>query len=229
MAESIQEAKTVDAAIEAAIKELGCSKESAQIEIIQEPTKGIFGLAKMAKVRVIYNDTTEKRDSDFPEVDQETLREATSQSQDILKKVLTLMGISNAKIKASEVENSVYLDIHCDAEGLLIGRHGQTLSSLQYLINRMVHNHATHRARVVVDVGGYRIRHKVILEKMAKRIGQKVAETKEEEELQAMSPYDRRIIHLYMKENPEVVTYSTGEGNYRRVVIAPRKNEAASE
>jgi spoIIIJ-associated protein len=121
------------------------------------------------------------------------------------------------------------LDIECESEGLLIGRHGQTLSSLQYLVNRVIHNSVNKQVRYIIDVGGYKVRHKAILEKMAKRIAQKVSDSKEEEELAAMSAYDRRIIHMYIKDNSEVTTYSLGEGNYRRVVIAPKDKAVPSE
>ena len=121
------------------------------------------------------------------------------------------------------------MDIQCEPEGLLIGRQGQTLSSLQYLVNRVIHNTVNKQIRYIVDVGGYKIRHKTILEKMANRIAQKVSDSKEEEQLKAMSAYDRRIIHVCVKDNPEVTTYSLGEGNFRRVVIAPKDKAVPSE
>jgi spoIIIJ-associated protein len=225
MPEIVREAKTIEAAIEEALAELGCSRENARIEIIQEPVKGIFGMAKMAKVRVNYEAKPKWQETEVNSTEQispEKMREATQKGQNLIKKIITYMGIQNAKIKTSEEENTITLDIHCDSEGLIIGRHGQTLASLQYLVNRIAHHTNNKRIRYIVDVGGYKNRHKSILEKMAKRIAQKVINTKEEEQLKSMSAYDRRIIHLAIKSNPEVTTYSLGEGNFRRVVIAPR-------
>jgi len=229
MPEIIREAKTVESAIAAALKELGCTKEEIEIEVIQEPVKGIFGMTKMAKVRVNYNKLNKNDESNLqttPEnntISLENLHEAALQGQKIIRQLLSFIGIQNVKIKTHEEADTISLDIYCDSEGLLIGRHGQTLSALQYLVNRITHHNTNKKIRYVVDVGGYRVRHKTILEKMAKRIAQKVAETKQEEQLKAMSAYDRRIIHLCIKDNPVVTTYSLGEGNYRRVVIAPKE------
>ncbi|MBN1595431.1 Jag N-terminal domain-containing protein [candidate division FCPU426 bacterium] len=238
MKEVTKEAKTVEAAIVLALKALGCAREEAEIEIVQEPIKGIFGMAKMAKVRAtskgesspdeLKEEETERRQEEA--VGKEEMQAAAQMAQNSIKYILTQIGMQNIKIKTrEEEENTVILDIHCESEGLLIGRHGQTLASLQYLVNRILHHKANRMIRYVVDVGGYKTRHKTILEKMAKRIAQKVAETKEEEQLKAMSAYDRRIIHLCIKDNPDVVTYSLGEGNFRRVVIAPKGKTAPKE
>jgi spoIIIJ-associated protein len=226
MAEIIGEGKTVNAAIESALKELGCQKEEAQIEIIQEPSKGIFGLSKIAKVKVIYNSFNEANKSKGIEIDKEEINEVTNNIQQVIKQILNLMGILNYKLKINEAADSIYMDIYSDAEGLLIGRHGQTLASFQYLLNRIVlnSNNLNKNIRYIIDIGGYKVRHKIILEKMVKRIVKKVIETNEEEHLKAMSAYDRRIIHLCIKDITNVVSYSVGEGNYRRVVIAPKEN-----
>ncbi|MCK5241375.1 protein jag [bacterium] len=237
MPESIGEGKTVEAATEAALMDLGCKKEEAEIEVLQEAVKGIFGRTKAARVKVIYNRTNENAEGlkkeDKTEISErisrENMHEASIQGQNIVTKILTLMGIENVKIKAKEEESTITLDIQCEPEGLLIGRQGQTLSSLQYLVNRVIHNTVNKQIRYIVDVGGYKIRHKTILEKMANRIAQKVSDSKEEEQLKAMSAYDRRIIHVCVKDNPEVTTYSLGEGNFRRVVIAPKDKAVPSE
>lgn len=234
MPEIIKEAKTVESAIAEGIKALGCTQEDADIEILQEPAKGIFGIAKMAKVKVSctqsqnsnesaeVGNSSEPRENPGNQESPEVAPGDISQGKDTLKQILSLMGIPAAKIKSHEEESTIYLDIHSEAEGLLIGRHGQTLAALQYLLNRVMNHHFDKMTRYVVDVGGYRVRHKIILEKMAKRIASKVAESKEEEQLQAMSAFDRRIIHMCVKDNSDVTTYSLGEGSFRRVVIAPK-------
>lgn len=241
MTEIIREAKTAESAIEAALEELGCTREEADIEIIQEPGKGIFGRTKMAKVKVTCAhgqgvtgvgeaETTMASDQE-PGAGEATedWQENISQGKNTLMQMLMLMGLPNAKIQSRQEEDAIYLDIHSDAEGLLIGRHGQTLASLQYLLNRIMNHQYAKKSRYIVDVGGYRVRYKIVLEKMAKRIAHKVSESKEEEQLEAMSAFDRRIIHMSMKDNPDVTTYSLGEGNFRRVVIAPKGMSRKSE
>lgn len=234
MSEIIREAKTVESAITAALTFLGCTKEEAQIEVIQEPVRGIFGLIKMAKVKVscnkentkspAYESIAEKGTEEnriIIELSTGEIKALTEKGESVLSTLLEHMGIP-PKIKTAYEEGSIVLDVLCDSEGLLIGKHGQTLAALQYILNKIMH-HAEPKGRFVVDIGGYRQRHKVILEKTAKKIAQKVLETKQEEELKAMSAFDRRIIHLVLKDNPLITTYSLGEGAFRRVVIAPKE------
>lgn len=237
MNEVTKEAKTVESAIEAALDYLGCARDSAKIEIIQEPVRGIFGLTKMAKVRVSCPDkilASIKNPESIPhnqaepritiELSSQEVEELTEKGEAILSKILNAMGLQ-PKIKTSYEDGSIVLDVLCDAEGLLIGKHGQTLAALQYLLNKIMHHQIAPKGRFVVDIGGYRQRHKMILEKTAKKVAQKVAETKQEEQLNAMSAFDRRIIHLVLKDNPMITTYSLGEGAFRRVVIAPREKD----
>lgn len=227
----IKESKTVQSAIDAALTELNCSEEDVEIEVLQEPTKGIFGLSKMAKVKVTPLNSDEYMSAHLsgeePSVKREVkeVREITDLEKEgkrVLSKALTLMGFQTAKIKSRQDEEGIYLDVHSDSEGLLIGKHGQTVAALQYLVNRMIKDEKSKDARFIVDVGGYRVRHKSILEKMAKKIANRVVESKKEEELQAMSAFDRRIIHMTLKDSGDVETYSTGEGSMRRVVVAPK-------
>jgi spoIIIJ-associated protein len=233
--ELIKEAKTVEIAIQAALKELDCSRDEAKIEIIQEPVKGIFGLTKLAKVKVTkvtensHYHSDDKQVRPTREVTPEEMSKYAQSGKEILLKTLELMGIQDAQIKVYEEQSTIYLEIHSEAEGLLIGRHGQTLSSLQYLLNRIVGVDPSANVRFITDVGGYRERHKAILEKMTNKTVQRVIETKEEEELKAMNAFDRRIIHMSVKDHPEVVSYSLGEGSFRRVVIAPRSKETTAE
>lgn len=238
MSELVREAKTVESAIQSALKDLNCTRDEVEVEILQEPVKGIFGLAKFAKVRVtkVTEDTEEieaplaqEERPVFVETSDENLSEKSRHGKEILLKILELMDIRDAKIRVVEEESNIYLDIYSQAEGLLIGRHGQTLSSLQYVINRIVNHDPKSDTRFIVDIGGYRDRHRTILEKMASRIAKRVTETNEEEELKAMNAFDRRIIHMSVKDNPDVVSYSLGEGNFRRVVIAPKSKQKPQE
>jgi spoIIIJ-associated protein len=148
--------------------------------------------------------------------------------QETLENMLKLMGISQYEVKSRIEEDSVILDIKSEAEGLLIGRHGKTREAIQYLVDRISNNTEKEKIKYIIDIGGYLNRHRETLEKIAARAITRVRETQREEHLEAMSAFDRRIIHLYLRENLEVKTYSLGEGGLRHIVIAP-KNQPETE
>ncbi len=216
-AEVICEAKTIAEAISKAIQELNTDESNVEIEILQEPGKGLFGKTKPAKVMVKIkgNEEQEKK----PVAKEIAIKEG----EEVLKEILDLMGIKDAEIKTQHKEDEIVLmDIKTEAGGLIIGKQGQTLSSLQHLINKIVKPKDAEKVKYILDVGGYRDRHHEILENMAASSAQKVVAKKEKVVLEEMNAFDRRIIHMYFKDNPEVMTYSEGEGNYKRVVISPK-------
>ncbi len=226
MMEIIKEAKTVDAAIAAALEELKCDEEDVVIDILQQPSKGIFGMAKMAKVKVKYINANVKEGMEHHHKvmasESKEPSDLEKEGKKVLHKVLTLMGFQTATIKSRHDNENIFLDITSDSEGLLIGKHGQTISALQYLVNRMIKDENNKELRYIVDIGSYRVRHKNILEKTAKKVAARVIESHQQEALQPMGAFDRRIVHMILKDNEDVMTYSTGEKQYRHVVIAPK-------
>ena len=232
--EKVFEAKTVADAIEQAENAFNCTRDHMDIKVIQEPVRGLFGLAKMAKVLIrptIVRDEDEeeevfageKQSSRNDTSDAFDRVENKSNGQKVLEKILDLMTIRKYRINAREEEESIVLNLSCEAEGLLIGRHGKTRESLQYLINRITGTEeGKERLKYILDVGGYLGRHKETLQKIARKALKKVQETKQEEKLQAMSAFDRRIVHLALKDIPDVKTYSVGEGLLKQVVVAPQ-------
>lgn len=231
MTEVIKEAKTVEQAIEEAIKELNCSEDDVVITVLQQPTKGIFGISKMARVKVKYinanikegyGKTNQSKSSDEKIDDSQLEREAKRN----LSKLLNLMGFKTASIRTKRENENIYLDIHSDSEGLLIGKHGLTIGALQYLMNRIMKDEERKEIHFVVDVASYRVRHKNILEKMAQKTANRVIETGQEEAMQAMSAFDRRIVHMILKDHPNISTYSKGEKNDRYVVVAPKSEDS---
>lgn len=273
MEEKIFEAKTIEAAAAQAEKELRCRREELNITILQEPAKGIFGLARLARIRAslvrpatadsseprneahgeggpgeedIANDVSEEAEysqTRFLGDRREDSRHLTpafnsgedtgtnkySTGQVILEKILSLMDIRRVRVSTASDSETIILNVDCDAEGLLIGRHGKTREAMQYLVNRIaagtedVHKE---RHKYILDIGGYLQRHRETLQKIAHKTAQRVKETKAEEKLQAMSAFDRRIIHLALKDDPEVHTYSIGESTLRQVVIAPKQTSS---
>lgn len=129
------------------------------------------------------------------------------------------------EVEGSLKEGNVYLEIKGDREGILIGRHGRTLESLQMLINRMVNKHLKNPVRVVLDIDGYRKRRGETLAKMAVRLGEKAKRTGHALTVGPFNAHDRRIIHITLKEDSSLRTESLGEGEMKRIKIIPTGKE----
>ena len=195
------EGNTVEEAIEQSLNELKATREQVTIDIISEPTKGILNFgAKPARVRV-----TIKQDVSFA-------------PDTILRELLSRMGI-DAEVESDFVEGSTHLNVHTDSPALLIGKHGQTLDAIERLLNCIVSKASLVKRRVFVDAEGYRERREERLVEMAHQMAEQVKYTNREVVLAPMSPRDRRIIHIALKEDDIISTYSQGEGDMRRVVI----------
>lgn len=199
------EGETVEEAIENALSELEATREQVTIDIISEPTKGILNFgAKPAKVRA-------------------TLKQDVSAAPEtILKEILSRMGI-DAKVETDYIDGSTHLNILTDSPALLIGKHGQTLDAIERILNCIVNKVSLAKKRVFVDTEGYRERREERLIEMANQVAEKVRYTGRDVVLAPMSPRDRRIIHVTLKEDEIVSTYSQGEGDMRRVVITAQR------
>ncbi len=195
------EGTTVDEAIERALTELNVARADVTLDVLNEPTKGILNFgAKPAKVRA-------------------TLREDAATAPDtILKELLTRIGI-NADIELEVIDGNTHLNMTTDAPALLIGKHGQTLDALERLLNCIVNKASEVKNRVFIDTEGYRVRREQSLVELAHQVATKVRHTGREVVLAPMSPRDRRIIHLTLKPDNVVNTYSQGEGDLRRVIV----------
>ena len=195
------EGTTVDEAIERALTELNVTRDEVTIDILSEPTKGIlkFG-SKPARVRAIRRE------------------DAAAAPDAILRELLNRMGI-NADIEPEEIDGNMHLNMHTDVPALLIGRHGQTLDAIERLLNCILNKAPDVKNRVFIDAAGYRVRREQSLVELAHQVAAKVRHTGREVVLAPMSPRDRRIIHLTLKPDTVVHTYSQGEGDTRRVVV----------
>ncbi len=199
------EGDTVEEAIEHALHELEATREQVTIDIISEPTKGILNFgAKPAKIRA-----TLKQDvSTAPET--------------ILREILNRMQI-DAEVESEFVDGSTHLNIATDSPALLIGKHGQTLDAIERLLNCIINKASLVKKRVFVDTEGYRGRREDRLIEMARQVAEKVRYTDREVVLAPMSARDRRVIHVALKEDDVVSTYSQGEGEMRRVVVTTQQ------
>ena len=199
------EENTTEEALEAALKELGVSRDQVSVKVIHEPTKGILGLgAKLAKIRV-------------------TLKEDISSTPEaVLHEILSHMGLE-AEIESQIINGSVHLTVSSDNPGILIGKHGQTLNAVEYLLNCILNRSSLVKKKVFVDAEGYRERREQMLTDLAYRAAAKVKQTHQEILLDPMPPRDRRIIHVTLQSDEHIRTYSRGEGMMRRVAVTTRE------
>lgn len=204
--EVIKNAKTIEEAIEEALRELGLDKSEVEVEVLEEPSKGLFGLlgAKDARVKVVENIVPQKK------------------AVHTLKAIFEHMNLQ-VEIDCEESEGYCKINLSGPDLGILIGRRGDTLDAFQYYINLAANKNAEKRVRFVVDVEGYRQRREETLYSLAQRLADKAKRKGKDVMLEPMSPYERRIIHTALQNNRDVFTYSEGEEPYRKIIIAPKK------
>ncbi len=206
-AQSIEKrGKSVNEAIKAALDELECEIDDAIIEIVEEPSKGLLGLIKKpAIVRVSRRDKPE-----------EEVREVL---EDLLKRMKIDYQISQVEC----VDGRVRINIVGKDMGLLIGRKGETLNSLQFMVGLIVNRKRPERIRVVLDVEDYRKKKEESLEALALRLSDRVKKTHKNVVMRPMSSQERRIVHTALQGDPQVTTYSMGDEPNRKVVISLKK------
>lgn len=199
------ERSTVDEAIIAALEELKTEKNEVEIEIINEPSKGFFGLigSKSAKVKVTVTNGPEERAKKFFDV--------------LLKK----MDIE-ADYKVDFSDNILKVDIVKigeDDKGIIIGKRGKNLDEIQFLLNLIVNKSRENYVRVIFNVEDYRAKREETLKRLANKMADKCRYYKHKVRLEPMNPYERRIIHSTLQDETDIITYSEGDEPYRKVVI----------
>ena len=223
--EIIMTAPTVDEAIELGLKELDADRDEAEVEILSKGKTGFLGIgSEAARVRVT-RISAGRNDAGVPTtVEGETT--AAGVATDVVGRILEAAGVNVTRTlrAANDPESGgPIIDLAGEDSGLLIGRRGQTLQALQFLVNLIVRRQFE-GVRVVLDVENYRQRRELQLREMATTIGKRVAETNRSITLEPMPPADRRIIHTSLTDHPGVSTESTGEGEGRKVTIMPKRN-----
>lgn len=177
-------------------------------------------------------DAGEEDDEEYEGEDEDgnTIEDPVEIAVELLEDILDLLGIDADVIAREPVSPGdgvgmvkAVLDVEGDDLGMLIGRRGETLVSLQYLLNLMLARRVRSRAMVGVDVGGYRRRREDSLRNLANRMADRVRMTGQSVTLEPMPPNERRIIHIALSESPDVLTVSIGEGEGRKVAISPRR------
>ncbi len=201
-------AKTLDDAITEASIRLGTTSDNIQYEILDKGSSGFLGLGtKEAKIKVWIKSTP------------------VDEVKKFLSDVFKAMNLNNVEILVDTDENYSYLDIDLkgDDMGVLIGKRGQTLDSLQSLASLVVNKNSENFIRVKLDTENYRKRRKDTLENLAKNIAFKVKKTRRVVSLEPMNPYERRIIHSALQNDKYVATHSEGEEPFRHVVVTLKK------
>ena len=205
-------AKTVNDAITAACQEFLVTSDKLEYEVVEEGSSGFLGIG--AKPAVIKARVKE-------EIKEVSLSDI---AKNFLKEVFEAMNMAVViDVKYNEEEKSMDIELSGEEMGVLIGKRGQTLDSLQYLVSLVVNKDLEDYVRVKVDTENYRQRRKETLENLAKNISYKVKRTKRSVSLEPMNPYERRIIHSALQNDRYVTTHSEGEEPFRRVVVSLKK------
>lgn len=211
--------RTVDEAIESALAQLGLERSQVEVEIVSEGRSGILGIGgESARVVV--------RPAGAPEAGGED----TDKAVETLRRLLEFMDVeAGVRVRAPETPGDgvglvkAVLDVSGEDLGILIGRRGETLSCLQYMVNLMVSRQFKLRGTFGIDIEGYRRRREESLKGLALRMADRVRSTGHSVTLEPMPPNERRIVHLALAKDATVITESVGEGESRKVSITRRR------
>ena len=200
-------AKTYDEAVTDALVKLGTTSDQVEIEVLEKGSSGFLGIgAKPVKIKVTKKLTVDGY-----------LNQFLSDIFDAMK-----MNVEIA-IQVNEEAHSIDVDLSGDEMGVLIGKRGQTLDSLQLLANNAVHKNFETYYKVKLDTENYRVRRKETLENLAKNIAYKVKRTKRPVSLEPMNPFERRVIHSALQNDRYVITHSEGEDPFRYIVVSLKR------
>lgn len=198
-------AESVNKAIKKGLDDLGIDRSQAEINIIEQGNKGFLGLIgkKQAEIEIIMEDDPIKKGKSFLE--------------EVFGK--TNIDVNINVIEKETNEEQVVFDLHSPDLGIVIGRRGETLDALQYLSSLVVNKNTDQYYRVILDAEGYRERRKQTLERLARKLAQKAVNKERKVVLEPMPPHERRIIHITLKQDSRVKSYSEGEEPFRKVMI----------
>ncbi|MCR3955953.1 MAG: protein jag [Gudongella sp.] len=204
----VKTAKTVEEALQEALEELKATEKEVEYEVIEEATKGLFGLigAKEAKIKVVLKNDPEETADKF---------------LDGILKGMGIIALHDISIEDDIMKIEIN-NISSSDMGILIGKRGNTLDSIQYLLSLAINKDRENYLKVLLDAEGYRAKREETLKRLAKKMAEKAKYSKRPVKLEPMNPYERRIIHSALQEFEGVSTYSEGNEPYRRVVIVSK-------
>ena len=203
-------AKTVEEALTEALIKLETTSDQVEYEVIEKESNGFLGMfSKPAKIRVCKKESVQEIVTNF------------------LNKLFSCMGIEvELVIEYKEEEGEMDIELKGEDMGLLIGKRGQTLDSIQYLTSLVANKDLEDYVKIKMDTENYRQRRKETIENLAKNIAGKVKKTRKPMHLEPMNPYERRIIHAVLQNDKYIETYSEGEEPFRKVVVTVSKEYA---
>ena len=233
--------KTIEAAKEAALEQLGVPEDRVQFEVLRSPdtAAGLPGSAEYVIRATIAEDAdspegtsmTDKaspaQTDGFPEAPQisdrdSRLQQIAERACQLTTDIIGLMGAADGKVTLTgTTDREIALDISTENAGMIIGRHGDTLDALQLIVAIGANKGFIEGARVILDTEGYRSRHVESLQDMARSYADRAREKDQELVIEGLNAYERRIIHMTLRDDPDVETYSEGDGNDRVLVISP--------
>ena len=232
--------KNVDKALEKASSELNVPIEKLRYDVVSYGSSGIFGLVGAKKAKIIVknpdvvsagSDTrAQARDlvkdafqlDDHEEKPTQDIEPAITVGEEALKRIVDFI-TGDTTIESESGSQRILFKVGGGNSGLLIGKRGQTLEAIQYLVEKIVNKQTQQRIRVLVDVEGYLKTRKTNLQKLASKMADKAKRTQKPVTIGQMNAYDRRTVHLHLKSNNAVRTQSVGEGYYRKLIVFPKK------
>ena len=195
--------KTLEDAILAAAIQLAVQRDKLEIEVLEEPVKGLFGVfgGRDAKIKA------------------SVIQSMGEVTRNFLNELFEKMNLE-AKVDVTETDDLISVNVSGPKMGILIGHRGETLDAVQYLASLSVNRGSKAYKRVIIDTENYRKKREETLIRLAKRLAHKVHKTRKKIVLEPMNPFERRVIHSTLQKDPYVVTHSEGEEPYRKIVIA---------
>lgn len=233
------EGKTEEEAIEQAIQKLGLRREDIDVEIVESRKPGLFRSGNV-RIRVQVEDVDEEDQEDQEDQEEQEDREdgedqdettttetgpvsdAEAKVVEFVRTLLEKMGFEARVTIAGREDGKLSLDIESEGSAILIGRQGNTLESIQFIVNLVALRIGGHGLRVIVDTEDYRLRRQRNLIRGAKRVAQQVRSSRQSQLLEAMNPYERRLVHTALGKMKDVATISEGEGLYKRIRVCFR-------
>jgi spoIIIJ-associated protein len=234
-------APSIEEAILKGAKEWGLPPDAFDVEVLDEGTKGLLGFGvRQARVRLTVKPSSKSDSADLKSEEPDRRadqiqplvegsdEEALQITRDTVSELLQRMGVE-ARIEAHWGDadspgkiRPLFLDIHGDDLSILIGRRGETLTALQYITRLIVGKELKRPVAVLIDIEGYRARRERQIRRLAQQMATQAIETSRTMSLEPMPAYERRIVHIELRENPDVDTVSVGERDQRKVTIIPR-------
>lgn len=242
MKKVIATGKTIEEATQVALNKLGVSREQVEIQVLIQPSRGLFGLigSRDAEVEVVVKEQFASQpvadlpgtsgqlpasppvSDTVPEAEHD-LQDTLETAKDFLESVIQSMGLKASVTVQEDKEGFFLFKIEGEKMGILIGRRGQTLDSLQYLVNLVANKNSSKFMRIVLDAEDYRARRRETLERLADKLARQVIRERRDADLEPMPAPERKVIHTYLQGHPKVGTRSEGTEPNRRVVIYYKK------